>query len=379
MTRDDILALLISSDGFVSGEAVSVHLGISRAAVSQAVRSLRADGYGIDAVTNRGYRLLTEPDLLSEGAIRGHFLRLHASETTAEKHIHVYPSLPSTNRTLRDLAEDGAPSGTAVFAEEQTAGRGRLGRAFYSPSGTGLYFSYLLRPDVSPEEALPVTAWTAVAVQRALEKAAGISLSVKWVNDLIFGHKKIGGILTEMSVESESGRIRFITIGLNIYPPEGGFPEGLNSVAAALYPEAHASAMSALYPEAPAAAGPVLHQEASAAAGPGLRQEATAEAGTVPHAESPSPVSRARIAAALLTEMDRLAEDFPSQKDQYLAAYRRLCLTPGRPVLVGDEKEPCLAEGIEDDFALRVRAADGSLRLLRGGDVHMPGFCGWPE
>ena len=230
MTKEQVLKVLQEHpDAFVSGAALAEQLRLSRTAVWKAIRQLKADGYEIEAVTSQGYRLLSGSDVLSaEGIAR--YLR------HPEIRPQVFPSLTSTNTVLKSLAAEDAPAGTAVLAVTQTAGRGRLGRSFYSPSASGLYLSLLLRPDLAPADAPRLTSCAAVAVAEAVSGLSGRETGIKWVNDVYMDGKKICGILTEAGIDLESGRVSYVVvgIGINLRAPEGGFPEEIRNIAGAV-------------------------------------------------------------------------------------------------------------------------------------------------
>lgn len=147
----------------------------------------------------------------------------------------IFDTLESTNKTAKEFAEKGAKEGTVIIAKEQTGGRGRLGRSFYSPGGTGLYFSIILRPDFSAEENLLITPYAAAAVSIAIEKALNIETKIKWVNDIFVKGKKVCGILSEAKLNS-SGATEYIVlgVGINLAPPKGGFPKDIETIAGAL-------------------------------------------------------------------------------------------------------------------------------------------------
>ena len=210
MTRDDVLGILSGTQDFVSGEQISRQLGISRAAVNLAVRSLRAEGYSIDSKTRLGYKLISSPDRISYGELA----RLIDPERL--KDIIILDSVDSTNNRLKAMEHEGLPSGTIVTADYQESGKGRRGRSFVSPKGSGIYLSYLLRPDCPADQISSLTAYVAVAVSRSLEKACAIEPRIKWVNDILADGRKLVGILTELSVESESGTITGCVIGIGI-------------------------------------------------------------------------------------------------------------------------------------------------------------------
>ncbi len=230
MTVQDHLRTLLESNKsvFLSGEEIARRLGVSRNAVWKAIKALQADGYPIQAVPNRGYCLAASSDVLSESGIRQYL-----TGEAQELQLHVYDSVDSTNLVLRRLASEGAPEGTVTIAASQTGGRGRKGRSFYSPQGTGVYVSLLLKPKIAPDDATLITTTAAVAVCEAVEALSGKPAEIKWVNDVFLDGKKICGILTEGSFDMESGQFEYAVLGtgINVYEPEGGFPEEIRAVA----------------------------------------------------------------------------------------------------------------------------------------------------
>ncbi len=318
-TKDAVIAQLKNQSDYVSGETLGKTLGISRAAVNSAIRSLRDDGYEILSSTNRGYSISRSPDRINCGELSA-FLPPERVES-----VLCLDSVDSTNNALRSMAIDGAKAGQIIIAESQTAGRGRYGRQFVSPKGKGIYISALLRPDsVEPQTATFLTAWVAVAICNAVEKVCGVRPAIKWVNDLLLGGKKICGILTEMSVESESGHIQYIIVGagLNVNETAEDFPEELREKATSLFENT----------------------------GRGF--------------------SRAQIAAEIVKELDIMAASFPADKEKYLRAYRKDCVTTGKTVRVfGKEERHGFAKEINDDFALVVKFDDGEEKAVSSGEV----------
>ena len=301
----------------VSGEALAQSLGVSRAAVWKAIKSLQGEGYRISAGTNRGYRLEECPDLLTAEGISA-MLPLEL----AQLDLRVFDEIDSTNLEAKRLAMTGL-SRCAVVADHQTAGRGRLGRSFYSPPGCGIYTSLLLRP--RPDQLADVTLLTTaagVAVCRALERAAGVQAEIKWVNDLYLNGKKICGILTEGVTDFESGMIESVVIGYGInFRDDAHLPEELRSIV-----------------------------------------------GSVFGAEPPT-VTRSALAAAMLAELLPLAEDLSSRS--FLPEYRRRSMLLGREIVFSRAggRFAAVAEEIDDDGGLVVRLPDGSRETLRSGEV----------
>lgn len=233
MKKANVLALLRENEPeFISGEEICRKLGISRTAVWKHIRTLRQEGYGIDAAPRSGYRLLAVPD------------RLYAQEIIKDldtgfigQTIYHYGRIGSTTREARELAAGGSPGGTLVVAEEQTGGRGRLGRGWFSPAGMGIWCSLVLRPEIDPAKAPPVTMLTAVAVSAAVEKVAGVRPGIKWPNDLLMRGRKLCGILTEMDAEMEKVNFLVVSIGINVNIPGDIFPEELKEATTSLYLE----------------------------------------------------------------------------------------------------------------------------------------------
>ena len=228
-------------------------------------------------------------------------------------------AVDSTNTALRAWAAEGAPSGSVLLAERQTAGKGRLGRSFASPPG-GLYLSYLLRPAEAPENLGEITAWTAAAVRRAIGRCCGLWPEIKWVNDLQWQGRKLCGILWEGALRRGRAECLAAGIGINVSAAEEDFP-------------------------------------------PELRQTAVSLRMTgVPLPE------KSALAAAVILAMDELAAEFPRAGDAWWREYRDHCVTLGREVELSDGST-AFAEDLERDFSLRLRRSDGKSFLLRSGEA----------
>ena len=212
----------------VSGAEMAARIGISRNAVCKAVNCLKKEGWEIESSTNKGYTLkntdLLEPQFIAD---------IIAKEGRKAPKIFFESVADSTNAIARTKATEGDEEGTLVLADTQTSGRGRKGREFVSPMGSGIYMSIILRPNFSAEESLFITTAAAVAAARAIEKICGVKTGVKWVNDVYCGEKKVCGILTEAALNIESGGMEYavLGVGINVYPPKGGFPENLRNIA----------------------------------------------------------------------------------------------------------------------------------------------------
>ena len=233
-TKDKLLELFENNKGtYFSGEEIAEKLGISRAAVWKAVNGIRSAGYPVEAVTNKGYCLLDEADLLSAAGIEKYLDEDCKKKLT----VSVEQVVDSTNTMLVKQAGQGVAEGCVLVAGQQTAGKGRVGRTFFSPKDTGLYISLLLRPSQIPaSQAVRITTMAAVAMCEAIKEVTGQTAGIKWVNDVFFDGKKICGILTEGGLSMETGCLDYavLGVGINVYEPEGGFPEEIKDIAGAL-------------------------------------------------------------------------------------------------------------------------------------------------
>ncbi|MFR4357638.1 MAG: biotin--[acetyl-CoA-carboxylase] ligase, partial [Clostridia bacterium] len=227
-TKDAVLQALQNSEGaFLSGEELSNKLSVSRTTVWKAIKALREEGHPIEAVTNRGYMLMSDSWTITEDSLR-------ACLPTRYKNLdlHIYDTIDSTNLKARQLAMDGAPHGTVVLAKQQTSGRGRLGRSFFSPR-EGIYLSIVIKPDFDVSKSVLVTSAAAVAVANAIEKVCGLESKIKWVNDVYIDGKKVCGILTEGISDFETGQIEHLILGIGINTTVKDFPAELLATAGA--------------------------------------------------------------------------------------------------------------------------------------------------
>ncbi|MDO9536394.1 MAG: biotin--[acetyl-CoA-carboxylase] ligase [Bacillota bacterium] len=235
--RHKILELLRQKrPSYISGEEMANLLAVSRTSVWKNIQSLQLAGYEIEGSTRLGYRLLNIPDFLYPAEIAGNF---HAKRVGSNPElIHHYHQVESTNTTLKNLADKDAPEGTIVVAEEQTVGRGRQGRSWSSPFGTGIWLSILLRPPLSPQETPVFTLLAATAAVRSLKRILpDLQVGIKWPNDLLINNRKVCGILTELKAEAEILHYLVLGIGINVNLREKDFPPNLRKIATSLYLE----------------------------------------------------------------------------------------------------------------------------------------------
>lgn len=225
---DVLAALRAAGDGFVSGERLAELSGLTRAAVWKKIEELRSRGYLIDARTHLGYRLRGAPDTPYPEEVREGL-----SASVFGREVFYLPSVTSTNEVAKKLAAEGCPEGTLVAAEEQTAGRGRLGRRWVSPPG-GLWFSLVLRPGLALTDLGLLTVAAAVALRRAVQAAAGVQAEIKWPNDLLVNGRKIAGILAEASGELGCAVQVILGVGVNINQRTEDFSEELRERATSL-------------------------------------------------------------------------------------------------------------------------------------------------
>jgi len=211
-TKSDVLSVLENARGrYYSGQELAESLNLSRTAVWKAIKNLEEDGHRILAIKNKGYMLDNKSDRLSEEGIR-----VHIPERYVDCPITVFETIDSTNTQAKKLALNNARHGTLVLSEEQTAGRGRYGKSFFSPREAGLYMSIILKPEKSVSDPQMITIAAAVSVCSAIEKLTVLEPQIKWVNDIYLNGKKICGILTEAVTDFESGSIESIVVGIGV-------------------------------------------------------------------------------------------------------------------------------------------------------------------
>lgn len=249
-----------------------------------------------------------------------------------QNHLISYDCIASTNDAAKIMAKDGAPEGTVIVAKAQTAGRGRLGRSFHAPAGLGLYFSVILRPDCRPEKLFHLTCAAAVASCNAVQDACGYRPQIKWTNDLVAGKQKLGGILTELSVNS-GGMVDWaiIGIGINCRHQRVDFPPELQDMATSLLQ--------------------VTGQD----------------------------ISPAKLAAHLMNALLQMRHSLFSEKEKILHTYRQDCMTLRQEVVLirGEEKRYGTALDIDADGSLVVRFEDGSIQSVQSGEISVRGLYGY--
>ncbi len=323
--RAEILALLRESDEYISGQELCSRFGVTRSAVWKAINQLKKEGYEIDAVQNRGYKLV-KAEVYSENELRS---RIHTAWAGAQ--LHFYSSTASTNLLAKQAGEEGAPHGALFVADEQTAGRGRRGRSWQSPPGTNIYFTILLRPQIAPEQAPMLTLVMAHSVAAAIHRLTHMDAEIKWPNDVLLDGRKTCGILTEMSLER--GYIHYVVcgVGINVAPQE--FPEE-------------------------------------------IRERAT----SIEEAYGQS-VSKGALLQYVMEELERDYDAFVAAGDlsPLLESYNKLLVNRDRRVRVLDPKGEWegTARGINAGGELLVERADGTVTEVYAGEVSVRGIQGY--
>jgi BirA family biotin operon repressor/biotin-[acetyl-CoA-carboxylase] ligase len=223
--KAEILKVLRQSDTHVSGQELCERLGVSRTAVWKNIRKLQEEGYQIEAVRNKGYRMIEAPvDAFNAGEIKS---RLGKNRLIQE--VLYREETDSTNTWAKRLAEEGGSCGTLVVADQQTQGKGRRGKTWTSPPETSVYMTLLLRPDILPQYAAPITLVMGLSVAQALSETLGLAARIKWPNDVVVSGKKICGILTEMSAQMDY--VEYLVVGTGINVNIRKFPDEIKDMA----------------------------------------------------------------------------------------------------------------------------------------------------
>lgn len=313
-TTELTLEILKKCPNGISGETIAEELGLSRNAVWKAIGELRANGFTVEASSGRGYLLKGEKYIT---------VPLLEKYLNMKHPLYTYRSASSTNDLAKAGAEAGAEEGSVFIADSQTSGRGRTGKSFYSPDGTGIYMTIVLRPKMAATEALKITTCAAVAVADAIFEVTGKRLGIKWVNDLFCDNKKVCGILTEASFNMETGGLNYalLGIGIDVFAPKDGFGE-LSDIAGALYPYS----------------------------------DNTAEL-------------RCRIAGAVCNKFFEYYNDM--EAGELFEKYRSRLFILGKKITVikGAEKHAATVLGLEKDYKLIVRYQNGEVESLSSGEI----------
>lgn len=306
--KDEVLKYLSShTSDYVSGEELAKMTGKSRAAIWKAIKSLQTEGYTISAVTNRGYHFDSENDILNEDEIK--------KNLDFNCKVLFYKSIDSTNTSAKKLIANGENEVMLLVAEEQTAGRGRQGKSFYSPAKTGVYLSLVVHPMTELKNAITATTAASVAVCKAIERLTNKEPKIKWVNDIYLDDKKICGILTEAVTDFETQTVTSVVIGIGINLSTKDFPTDVDN----------ASSLNAN-------------------------------------------IKRAEIVAEIANQLNKIiTEDY----EGFIEYYRSHSMIIGKDInfISNGQATPAKALGIDNQGGLEIELLDGTKTTLRSGEI----------
>ena len=324
--KEKILEFLKQQDGFISGQRICDELGVSRTAVWKYMNSLKKEGYEIESVTRKGYRLLQSPDLLTKEAVLSCM-----KEVRIPGEFCCFESIDSTNEEAKRRGEAGAPDGSVYVADNQTSGKGRRGRTWISPAGEDIFFTILLRPELPLSSVSMITLVAASAVSGAIDKVTGLDSKIKWPNDIVLNRKKVCGILTEMNMEIDSVAYVVVGIGINVNRME--FREDIADMATSL------------------------------------------------KKESGHTVERAALLSEILSAFFRDYKLFLEEQNlsSFLEYYNQKLINAGREVRLIKKGEEVIrtAIGINDRGELIVRDDEGNTEHIFSGEVSVRGIYGY--
>lgn len=302
-----------NKESYISGQALAKKFGVSRNAVWKVINQIKSDGYKIASVNNKGYRIDSSVDVLSEERITENM-----SENAKKLKLIVLDTVDSTNNEAKRMISDGFKENALIVSNEQTSGRGRLGREFFSPKNTGIYMSFIFHTDLKLSDAVSVTTAAAVAVVRAIERITDIRPQIKWVNDVYIGEKKLCGILTEAVSDFETGLAQSVVIGIGINISTEEFPSGISETAVSL---------------------------------------------------NFSGLSRNNLIAAVSDELVEICSDLSNKS--YIEVYREHSLIIGKEIdfYRNNTKYSATAVDIDSDGGLIVKLKDGKTEVLNSGEV----------
>lgn len=317
--KSDILSILEQNRTEpVSGEAIASRLNISRAYVWKMIKKLKEEGYQIVATPNLGYILDQDTDVISKEGILPYLAAPYQALP-----LFVYKSIDSTNTEAKKMAVNHAEHGTVLIAEEQTAGRGRRGRTFYSTNGLGIYISFILKPDITLQDSVLITTAASVAVNRAIEKVTGLETKIKWVNDLYYQDHKVCGILTEAVTDCDTGCIDSLVlgIGINFCLDSSSIPEELKNVVGSLFDH------------------------------------------------KPANITRNHLCAELINEVMQISDHLTERS--FLSDYKKKSMVIGERILVIGQGEgvPAKAIDIDPNGGLIVQLDHGERKTLNSGEI----------
>lgn len=323
-TKSEIIEILEMNRGkAISGQELANTIGVSRAAVWKSIKLLQEEGYKITATTNKGYVLLSENDILSEQGVRMHL----PDQISGTVDIRVYNSIDSTNNEAKRIITSGSPlkKPIVIIANEQTAGRGRRGREFFSPPNTGIYMSFAMVSNSFSDIVLTITLAAGVALCNTIEAVTSEQARIKWVNDVYVNSKKVGGILTEGITDFESGIVEAIVVGMGLNVTTTDFGDELSDIA-----------------------GSIMEQK-------------------------DYNITRNQIASRMIMELLKAAEQIQSSKESIMNSYRSRSFILGREIgyQIGDIQARGVALDINENGNLIVKHEDDSITILKAGEVKL--------
>jgi len=323
LNQNDILKLLCEGNGeYISGQVICSALGVSRTAVWKQINKLKDAGYEISSTTNRGYKLNNSPDIISRFEVQSKL-----KEEGLDYKVLVYNSVLSTNNIAKHLANEGLQGKTVILSNEQTKGRGRFNRSFYSKKSCGIYMSVILRPKLTPSKTNLITIVAAIAVCKAIESLYPIKPQIKWTNDILINGKKVCGILTELATEAESDLTQFVVlgIGINVNNNIEDFPQEIRDISTSL------------------------------------------------KMESGKNINRSRLIAKIILELDKLIENFYFLKNQaeLIEQYKSYLCMLGENITIirGETKINAKALDINKNAALVVQYDNGKIETINSGEI----------
>lgn len=323
--KDKVLTFLKGQEDYVSGEEISSKLGITRAGVWKNINKLKEEGYHIEAVTRKGYRLVSTPDVITPSEISS---IINTQVLGGE--IKYYDEIDSTNERAKTFARAGEKEGTLIIADRQSGGKGRLGKSWDSPGKSGIWMSLILRPRITPDKASQLTLLAGLNMCEAIQRVTGLESKIKWPNDMVVGGKKVCGILTEMTTEMEG--VNYIVLGIGVNVNTKSFPAELE----------HATSLSL---------------------------------------EGNKNYTRRYIIKEFLELFERDYLRYKEEKSlvSFLERYKKNCITLHHEIkVINPEKEyRAFAKDINEDGSLMVEDEEGKEKIVFCGEVSVRGIYGY--
>lgn len=333
--KTKLIYMLYKNRGqYVSGEKLSEELGVTRAAIWKHIKSLKSEGFEIQASTNKGYVFISGPDFISEEEIAGLI-----NTKILHKSIFCFSSIDSTNEYVKKLANEGYPEGTTVIADMQTKGKGRLGRKWSSKYGLGIYMSILLRPRIIPVKVPVLTLAASIAVADAIKHLYNLNAGIKWPNDIILDDKKVCGILCEMSCELEGVDYVVLGIGMNVFHKQNHFEDDYKNTATSIMLSLKNNNVQKKYD-----------------------------------------VRRNHIIAEIINRFDEIYDKIlNNEKQSVIDLYRKYSVTVGRRLrfISGNKEFEGDALDINEDGSLVIKKDDGTICSIISGEVSVRGIMGY--